>query len=274
MKLRLFLGLTAFVGLLWGIPDVVRSQTGALMNGDFSDPTGFPWAFMDTSQNGSVSYMTMEGVVTGGDDGASIDTSSFIEQPFSTIPGNTETITFDWSYSSVDPCPGFDNAFWDLIDTATMQSVVGGPVNLGDVSGVFGVVMESFTGSGSFLLRLGTQSADNVFGPGVTTFDNVVITGQPGANPFNRGDCNNDGSFNLPDAVFLLAFLFPTGAPATLDCVDACDANDDGALNLPDAVTVLNALFGMPPISLPGPLNCSSDPTMDGYDCLGFGACP
>lgn len=89
----------------------------------------------------------------------------------------------------------------------------------------------------------------------------------PPADHFIRGDCNNDLATNLVDAVYLLGFLFPQGAPNVLDCDDACDANDDGSLNLVDAVGILNALFGMPVIALPGPSSCDADPTMDTLMC-------
>ncbi|MEM7165415.1 MAG: hypothetical protein AAF581_08125 [Planctomycetota bacterium] len=89
-----------------------------------------------------------------------------------------------------------------------------------------------------------------------------------------RGECNNDGSFNLTDAVFLLTYLFPVGPPVTLSCVDACDANDDGSLNLPDAIALLNALFGQPPVPIAGPSTCGEDLTPDSFDCASLTACP
>lgn len=92
---------------------------------------------------------------------------------------------------------------------------------------------------------------------------------------FVRGDCNNDGSRNLPDVIFLLGFLFPQGTPPIIACRDACDNNDDGGLNLPDVITQLNALFGMPPAPLPPPAVCGPDPTSaDSFDCPTFASCP
>lgn len=245
-----------------------------IMNGDFSDPTGAPWVFMDQSQDGSVDYSAQNAVVAGGDDGYSGMTTTAIEQAFSVGSASMETIMFTWSYTTIDPCPGFDAAFWDLIDTSTGASVVNGPITLADISGTSGVVMTVFTGSGDYLLRLGTTSVDNDYGPGVSTFDDVFVSGTTGTQLI-RGDCNDDGSTNLSDVIFLLGFLFPTGGPTpTLVCLDACDANDDGGLNLPDAVTLLLALFGTPPTPLPGPLVCDMDPTMDPLDCMMFSSCP
>lgn len=92
---------------------------------------------------------------------------------------------------------------------------------------------------------------------------------------FVRGDCNDDGSSNLADAVFLLGSLFPTGPPPPRACDDACDANDDGSLNLADVITFLNALFGMPPVVLPPPLSCGPDfVATDPLDCASFSTCP
>ncbi|MGE3163279.1 MAG: hypothetical protein AB7O52_00050 [Planctomycetota bacterium] len=103
----------------------------------------------------------------------------------------------------------------------------------------------------------------------------AALGGTGAAEEFVRGNCNDDASVNLVDAVFLLGFLFPVGPPNTLVCRDACDANDDGGINLVDVVAILNALFGQPPISLPGPSACAADPTTtDTIDCAAGTACP
>lgn len=93
---------------------------------------------------------------------------------------------------------------------------------------------------------------------------------------FIRGECNNDGSFNLPDVVFLLGYLFPpTGTPPVLSCSAACDTNNDSNLSLPDAIVMLNGLFGLPPTPLPEPTVCGPDPIdPDNVDCDQFDACP
>lgn len=88
---------------------------------------------------------------------------------------------------------------------------------------------------------------------------------------FLRGNCNNDASVDIADAVLLLSVLFPVGAPPQLDCVDACDTNDDGMLDIADAIQLLTALFGMPPVVLPDPsCVCGPDPTADALDCLAY----
>ncbi len=84
---------------------------------------------------------------------------------------------------------------------------------------------------------------------------------------FSRGDCNQDGMYDISDAVFHLAALFVAGT--TPDCADACDTNDDGALNIADPVYSISYLFLMaaPPAD-PFPA-CGPDPTRT--DSLG---CP
>ncbi len=62
----------------------------------------------------------------------------------------------------------------------------------------------------------------------------------------NPGDANNDGSFNVGDAVFTIAHVFKGGpAPA---CKSAADANHDNSVNVGDAVYSISAVFkGGPP---------------------------
>lgn len=104
----------------------------------------------------------------------------------------------------------------------------------------------------------------------------VVFVPGTGAQQFVRGNCNADSSFNIADAISLLAFLFPSGTPTVLACEDACDCNDDGNLNIADAICVLSALFGaatVPP-QPPHP-GCGVDPTPgDPLGCDSFLACP
>ncbi|MGE3167013.1 MAG: hypothetical protein AB7O52_19070 [Planctomycetota bacterium] len=95
----------------------------------------------------------------------------------------------------------------------------------------------------------------------------VLVPG-PG---FRRGNCNNDVSIDIADAVALLTLLFPPGAPPTPACFDACDANDDGVLNIADGIQLLSSLFGSPPVVLPAPsCVCGADPTADGLDCSAY----
>lgn len=88
---------------------------------------------------------------------------------------------------------------------------------------------------------------------------------------FVRGDCNDDGTYNLGDPVSLLSTLF-SGAPSP-SCADACDANDDSSNDIGDAIFMLASLFsGGGPPAAPHP-DCGSDITFDSLDCE-FTACP
>ena len=85
----------------------------------------------------------------------------------------------------------------------------------------------------------------------------------------DRGDCNDDGNFDIADAVVLLSFLFLSGS---VNCQNACDNNDDEQVNIADAVTALSALFtgGPPP---PGNGQCGPDPTPGTLSCDTFNSC-
>ena len=83
---------------------------------------------------------------------------------------------------------------------------------------------------------------------------------------FKRGDCNDDGSVDISDAINTLEMLFLGAAEG--GCHDACDSNDDGALDISDAIVTLGALFlGNGVIPPPGILECGTDPTDDQADC-------
>ena len=90
---------------------------------------------------------------------------------------------------------------------------------------------------------------------------------------FVRGDCNDSGSRNLADVVFLLNMLF--GSPTQVaHCPQACDASDDGDLDIADAVAELVSLFGNPTIPLAAPSACGPDLTNDPLTCGSFNSCP
>jgi hypothetical protein len=91
--------------------------------------------------------------------------------------------------------------------------------------------------------------------------------GTPGATgpAFVRGDANDDRALNLTDGVFILNFLFLSGAAPA--CLDAADTNDDARLNLTDGVYLLNHLFLEGPAPpAPFPVR-GGDPTPDGIAC-------
>lgn len=94
--------------------------------------------------------------------------------------------------------------------------------------------------------------------------------GTAGDVPFQRGDCNADGAYNIGDAIHSLNSLFNNAA---LECLDACDLNDDGQLDISDPIWLLGNLFsnGAPPA--PPFLVCGLDPSLDGLGCLNYPAC-
>ncbi len=119
-----------------------------------------------------------------------------------------------------------------------------------------------FDDPGAFLASV----YDEVFGPG------------SGGPFFARGDCNDDGGFDISDPVTALSILFVPGTPAAV-CVDACDVNDDGGFDISDPVYSLSALFvsGSPPPAAPTHPTCGEDPTdTDPLDCASqpTTACP
>jgi hypothetical protein len=101
----------------------------------------------------------------------------------------------------------------------------------------------------------------------------LVFLNEPFDAPrFARGDVNDDGKWNLTDAVAVLSYLFVSGPVPT--CLQAADSNDDGSLDLTDAVVVLTYLFlgGSPPAP-PFP-DCGTDDTLDELSCLSREICP
>lgn len=107
----------------------------------------------------------------------------------------------------------------------------------------------------------------------------LQVSGSIDLNPpgpqFVRGECNNDGVFDIADVLFLLNYLLSQpGGPAALACTDACDANNDGSLNSADAIACLSALFGASPIPLPGSGGCEEDSGTDLFTCDLFDGCP
>jgi hypothetical protein len=75
---------------------------------------------------------------------------------------------------------------------------------------------------------------------------------------FFRGDANSDGTLNITDPIFVLVFLFGSGAAPT--CLAAADSNDDELIDIADPVAdLLNLFHGRP---LPEPwLVAGIDPT-------------
>ncbi|MEE2889685.1 MAG: hypothetical protein VX404_04495, partial [Planctomycetota bacterium] len=89
---------------------------------------------------------------------------------------------------------------------------------------------------------------------------------------FIRGEVVADGSLNLVDVTQMLLLLFdPNQDPS--ECSDSLDTNDDGLFNIADAVSLLAYLFqgGSTPPSPNGA--CGSDDTIDNLTCQQFDGC-
>ena len=108
----------------------------------------------------------------------------------------------------------------------------------------------------------------------LTALDGGVIN--PPTGTFVRGDCNDDGSVNIADAVFLLNSLFVPGADP-VPCEWTGDTNDDAGVNIADAVFLLNSLFVPGFGALPEPnivSGCGLDPTPTSLTCAVNSTCP
>jgi hypothetical protein len=67
------------------------------------------------------------------------------------------------------------------------------------------------------------------------------------------GDANNDGSVNVGDAVYVIAYVFSGGAPPSPYAICSGDANCDCQCNVGDAVFIISYVFKG------GPAPCSCE---------------
>lgn len=90
--------------------------------------------------------------------------------------------------------------------------------------------------------------------------------------PFVRGNADSRDAINISDGIFVLNYLFHSGAPPP--CLDAADIDDNGSVHITDAVGLLHYLFlGSSPPAAPFP-QCGSDSAQDdGLTCRSFPAC-
>src|SRR5690606_12724411 len=95
--------------------------------------------------------------------------------------------------------------------------------------------------------------------------------GASGAISYARGDANSDGGFALSDAIFVLSYLFISGAAPTCDA--AADANGDGRVDISDGISILTTLFvSGDPLPAPFP-DCGPPPAGETIECAEFAPC-
>lgn len=196
-------------------------------------------------------------------DGAAIAASSlsFNSVELDPQPGTGFTVTTVVDFFGVDTLlPGLDQE----LNLATYEVVaITGPFTTLDFCNGLGTPVTT-----TVVVTPAATSSFPEVESGIITFGSVGPL-------FVRGECNNDGSFNLSDVIFLLNYLFPQNVTAPLlPCVDACDSNNDGALNLADTIASLVALFGTPAVPLPGSGSCAADTGSDLFDCFNDTSCP
>ena len=144
---------------------------GPLANGDFSDPSGDPWCFTDNSDDGSVNFSGGQAVVTGGDDGISGSSTSYISQNID-LPIDELQLSFSWSFATADN--GSDFAYYQLLDPN--GNAVNTDTFLSSTNGASGLEVLVFNSvGGTYVLKLGTLSPNNLGGPGISAFGDVVI---------------------------------------------------------------------------------------------------
>jgi hypothetical protein len=98
-----------------------------------------------------------------------------------------------------------------------------------------------------------------------------TVRGEESEELFIRGDCNDNGSVEIADAICMICYLlfFDCFYP----CLDAVDANDDGSRDISDPIYLLVSLFlggNAPPAPFP---ECGPDPTPDFLDCGSYRSC-
>lgn len=175
----------------------------------------------------------------------------------------------------IDTAPGSIPAGVDAIEVqgargtepGDLGDTMGYSAALGDLDndGVADLVVNEMLGNGS--------GVDAVDSGNLVILPGTLLAGgfTPAPVSFVRGDANQDGGYNIADAIATLGHLFeslPTG------CEAAIDANDDDALDIADAIFTLGALFSFGPLpSAPHP-GCGLDPTPGSLDCTVFAGCP
>jgi hypothetical protein len=89
---------------------------------------------------------------------------------------------------------------------------------------------------------------------------------------FIRGEVVADGSLNLLDVTQMLLLMFDSNQDPSA-CPDALDVNDDGLFNIADAIALLTYLFEGGSSPPPPSGDCGPDDTIDNLTCQQFDGC-
>jgi hypothetical protein len=95
----------------------------------------------------------------------------------------------------------------------------------------------------------------------------LLATPAMAQNDFVRGDCLADGNIELSDLIYMMCTICDG---AVQPCLDACDADDNGSYDIPDSIYLINYLFGgeaPPPAPFP---DCGPDPSADSLSCNNY----
>jgi hypothetical protein len=94
------------------------------------------------------------------------------------------------------------------------------------------------------------------------------LGGTPGSSEvkFVRGDADRNGRLNITDALFIVNWLFSSGAMPV--CRDAADVDDSGDILLTDAIFLLAHLFLSGPPPAPPHPEPGGDETLDSLSCF------
>jgi len=223
---------------------------------------------------GWVSYITDGTTVTnlvypGGFDTwiYGVNSSGFAVGAASFLTG-TQAVSYDWttqlwtSYPDVDVFHGVN----DYDQFVGVNYFPTRPIYWDSAVGVVDLPLPA--GSGG--LALGINNSGVIVGGYISP--SVAFIATPNS-LFERGDVNQDGAYDLSDALFTSSALFTPGSPWPA-CEDQADVNDDGLVDVSDIVYTLNSLF------LPGspvPIDpwgfCGVDMTVDTLSCISS-VCP
>lgn len=139
----------------------VDSASALIFAGDFSPAN---WTLTNTNADGSVDLSNVPDFVTlTGGDTAGFDTGSPGTTDYTITATNSSTISYEWSYSSIDSS-GFDRFERLLNNVAT---------TLADLNGESGTDSFAVNSGDTFGFRIATD--DNSFGPGVVSVGQNII---------------------------------------------------------------------------------------------------